>query len=349
MKKQILFVYTSFNTFVSVDYKILSSKYTVDKYEFQANRKLGTMFIQLLKQLAFLILNLKKYDAVYVWFGDYHSVLPIVFSRIYRKQSYVVVGGYDVANFPEYKYGSLVNPFRRFATYYSFKYASLCLPVVEKLQEKLHAFCPGARSRIIHTGYQFNNLDLPNFTSIRNNNVVTVSITSGSQRFYIKGLDRFRELALHVPDFNFIVIGVSDVAQQLFQPIPYNLKLLPVMNYQEVTKYYREASFYAQFSRTEGLPNALCEGMLYGCIPLGLDIGGIPTAIEDYGIILKDWNAAEIADYMHKTHNALDRQAISDHILRKFDISYRITRLNEVMATEPYSPTINLKPLVPQF
>ena len=152
-----------------------------------------------------------------------------------------------------------------------------------------------------------------------------------------------------MPDFNFTVIGVSESARQLFQPIPDNLLLLPPISYHEITRHYLDASFYAQFSRTEGLPNALCEGMLYGCIPLGTEVGGIPTAIEDYGMVIKDWKTMELKDFIHKTHNAVDRQAISDHILRKFDISYRISRLHEIMATKEYSPPFELHPLSPQF
>ena len=72
MKKRVLLVYTSFNTFVEADYHILSLKYSVDKYEFRANKKAKAIAVQLLKQFLFLLLNLRSYDAVYVWFGDYH-------------------------------------------------------------------------------------------------------------------------------------------------------------------------------------------------------------------------------------------------------------------------------------
>jgi glycosyltransferase involved in cell wall biosynthesis len=33
----------------------------------------------------------------------------------------------------------------------------------------------------------------------------------------------------------------------------------------------------------EGLPNALCEAMLCGCVPVGTKRNGIPTAIGDCG------------------------------------------------------------------
>src|SRR5690606_32234242 len=131
------------------------------------------------------------------------------------------------------------------------------------------------------------------------------------------------ELAEKLPDFMFYIIGVGEEAKQLFNPIPKNLVLLPPLNQSELIEYYLKASFYAQFSRSEGLPNALCEAMLYGCIPMGLDIGGIPTAIEKNGLIISDWDVNTAIDFIRKNHNQLNREVFRGIIISKFELRIR--------------------------
>ena len=327
MGKKILLVYTSFNSFVKSDYDILSSAHQVDKFHFSATKKFWTIAVQLIRQFVFLLFHIWKYDVVFIWFGDYHSFLPVLFSKLTAKKSIIVIGGYDVTSLPEFKYGSLYKPIRRLATYVSFRYASLCLPVVEKLEEKLIEFCPKAKSKTIYTGYKFDIQNLPNLDTDREKTILTVSITNSEQRVFIKGLDRFRELAQKMPDFDFIIIGVDELAIKYFNPVPENLTLIPPLNQHELISYYLKSSYYAQFSRTEGLPNALCEGMLYGCIPLGMDIGGIPTAIGNYGLVSKKWIPHDMNTYIRNTHNVVNRNNISRHIIEKFDITFRINKL----------------------
>ncbi|NQU52695.1 MAG: glycosyltransferase family 4 protein [Bacteroidetes bacterium] len=332
MKRRILLVHTSYSPFVKTDYEILSTEHKVDKYQYIASKGLLKTAFQLSKQFLFLLVNIYSYDIVYVWFADYHSFLPILFSKILKKKSYLVIGGYDVANFPELGYGSLTKPIRKSFTLFSFSNATLCIPVVEKLENKLKEICPKAKAKTIHTGYKFNMEEKCDFNASREKIILTVSITDNFQRFMIKGLDRFKELAEQLPDYKFYIIGIRENAKKLFDPIPSNLILSPPLGQKELTKFYLDASFYTQFSRTEGLPNALCEAMLYGCIPLGLDIGGIGTAIENHGLLMDNWNTPEVIEYISKNHNSVIRADISNHIIKKFDISHRVKKLLDTVS-----------------
>lgn len=331
MKKKILFVYTNYSTFVKTDYEILSSQHEVVRYQYKPAKGLSNNAIQFFKQFFFLLFNIWKYDSVFIWFADYHSFLPVLFAKILNKKSFVVIGGYDVANIPELKYGSLSSPFRKKLTLFTYGYASCCLTVVENLETKLKELCPSAKTKTIYTGYKFNFEEQPLFEQERGKIILTVSITNNLQRLLIKGLDRFKELAEYLPDYKFYIIGVHKEAKKLFNPIPRNLFLLPPLNQSKLTNHYLKASFYAQFSRSEGLPNALCEGMLHGCLPLGTDVGGIPTAIGNLGLILTEWNVDMVANYVRTATTGKTRELCNSRIKEKFDINYRIEKLLKII------------------
>lgn len=328
MKNKILFIYTNYSTFVSTDYDILSTENAVTRYRFKPVKGLLKTAVQFLKQLIYLVFNIWKFDVVFIWFADYHSFLPVLFAKITGKKSFVVVGGYDVANIPEFRYGSLSSPLRKKLTLFTFTHATACLAVVDELEKKIKLICPDAKTKTIYTGYKFKiENEQPVFEQEREKIILTVSVTENQQRVFIKGLDRFRELAENMPDYRFIIVGVNENARHLFESVPENLILLPSQKQSELTDYYLKASFYAQFSRSEGLPNALCEGMLYGCIPIGTRVGGIPAAIGNLGLLMDEWDVQSVADYVKTNHNKANREAFSLRIKDKFDLDFRKEKL----------------------
>jgi hypothetical protein len=71
--------------------------------------------------------------------------------------------------------------------------------------------------------------------------------------------------------------------------------------------------------------------MLYGCIPLGLDVGGIPTAIGKNGLIMNDWDENAAIDFIQKNHNRLNREIFKNQIEEKFELNLRKEKLlNEI-------------------
>ena len=330
-KKKILFIYTNYSTFVKTDFEILASENEVTKYQFLPVKGLAKTALQFIKQKIYLLINIWKFNVVFIWFADYHSFLPVLFAKITGKKSFVVIGGYDVANIPDYKYGSLSSPLRKMLTLFTFKYATCCFPVVEELENKITQVCPKAKTKTIYTGYKFEGEKSTVFEQEREKIILTVSVTENRQRVFIKGLDRCRELAEKLPDYTFYLIGANENAKHLFEPVPANFKLLPPMNQAGLKDYYTKASFYAQFSRSEGLPNALCEGMLYGCIPLGTKVGGIPAATGNLGLLMDEWDVKTAAEYVKNYQNKANREAFSWRIKEKFDLNFRIEKLlNEI-------------------
>ena len=328
-KKKVLLVFTNFSSFVARDYQILSSTYDVHQYRFNAIKGLAATAKEIIRQFLFLAFHVREYDAAYIWFADYHSLLPVLFTRIFNKNSFVVVGGYDVNYLPELNYGSFNRPIRKFFARNTLRNATLCFPVAEALGRRIRDIAPRAKVEVLATS-----TDTGKFVSgyaERPKSILTVATVANRQRAMIKGLDRFRELAAVMPDYKFTIIGVYDSFRAFFEPVPANLELLPGVAYEELPAYYRKASFYAQFSRSEGLPNSLCEAMLCGCIPLGTDVGDIADAVGESGMVTPGWNANAIADFVRKNHNKeLLRQLSRNRIIEKYNPDIRRNRLQHL-------------------
>lgn len=329
-QKNILFVYSNFSSFVAKDYEILSSVYTVDKYQFKAIKGLLGTGMQLVKQFFFLTAKILKYQAVYIWFADYHSLLPVLFARLLNKKSFVVVGGYDVSYLPEYNYGSFNRPVRRFFATNALQLATTCFPVAEALVVKIRKISPKSTVEVLPTSTDSTLFNISELK--REKTLLTVATTANYQRVMVKGLDRFRELAIAMPDFEFTIIGIKNTFRNFFDPLPANLKIVPPVPYDELPGFYNKASFYAQFSRSEGLPNSLCEAMLCGCIPLGTDVGDIRLAIGNLGLVSSEWDVSELPDYIRNNHNNSELRKFSrERIMEKYDPEIRSNKLKTII------------------
>lgn len=319
---RVLLVYVNYSSFVRADYATLSSFANVDQYQFKPGKGLFHTGVQLCRQLLFLLLFGYRYDTIFIWFSDFHALLPSLFARLTRKKSYVVLGGYDVSTLEEYHYGAFSSPIRGYFTRKTFRLVNCCLPVAESLGKKLQEIVPGVCSVTLATSFD---ADLFKFTNYqREKRVLTVSTTDTYQRFMVKGLDRFRELALACPSFEFVLIGIGEEVRKLFEPIPENLLLIESQPFEQLYRFYGESSFYAQLSRSEGLPNALCESMLCGCIPLVTDVGDCKITVGDCGLAQETFQPSEMARFIEQSHDTHTlRDASRKRIQTLYDKSVR--------------------------
>jgi glycosyltransferase involved in cell wall biosynthesis len=232
--------------------------------------------------------NIWSAKFIYIWFADYHSLLPIFFAKILKKKSLLVLGGYDVTYVPELKCGAFSNPLRTFCTKFSIKNATLNLSVSDNIKREILEKVPKTKVKTIYTGYSEDKF-IP-FPDPKETIVLTVCSVDSLQRVRLKGIDFFVDVARSMPKYKFIIIGLGDNALKYLKDIPKNIEILNRMEQNELICFYQKAKVYAQFSMREGLPNAVCEAMLCECIPVGFNNGGIPIAIGDCGFILKERN-----------------------------------------------------------
>jgi glycosyltransferase involved in cell wall biosynthesis len=286
MKKNILFVYTNYSTFVKTDFEILSEKHEVVKYQFKPVKGLLKTALQMFRQLFYLLFNIWKFDSVFIWFADYHSFLPVLYAKLLRKKSMLVIGGYDVARMPEYSYGSFHGKLRGFCTLFSMKNSTINLAVSRYVERKVRWIARKANTQLIYNCV--NIAENSNIKVVKENLVITVGLIDSERTFYLKGIDTFTEVAKLLPELKFMVIGMSkNLPDRLLKNLSENVEIIERVNHSELETYYKKAKVYCQFSRTESFGVAIVEAINFGCIPVVTNVGGMPELIGEKGKIAK--------------------------------------------------------------
>jgi len=284
--KHILFVYVNLSSFVKADFEILSESAKVSKYVFKPGSGIIGTGIKLFKQLLFLMFNIWRYDAVYIWFADYHSLLPVLIARIFGKKSFVVIGGYEVARLKNLNYGALCSGIRGFFCVSSIKLSTLNLTVSNYVDRKVKYIAPGSRRHMVP-----NCVDLAassNLKSAKEKLILTVGLIENKRSFYLKGIDTFIELSKRLPDYQFIIIGLDrNKLSFLLLDFPENLTILGRVAHAELPDWYQRSKFYCQLSRSESFGVSVAEAMYYGCIPIVTNVGGLPEVVGDMGYLVK--------------------------------------------------------------
>lgn len=280
-----------------------------------------------------ILRRLPHCDLTFTWFASVYAFFVVRFARIAGKRSILVVGGVDASRMPLIGYGIWNSPWRRPLVRSAVRSAYRVLAVDESLRGRLRELAgyDGANIEVVPTGY-----DAEFWTpgADRQPSVLTVAAGCDRTRFLAKGVDRFIDCAAQMPDVRFRLVGMGDeITRWAARPIPANLDLVHYLQREALREAYRGASVYLQASRTEGLPNSLCEAMLCGCVPVGTRVGGIPTAIGDGGYLVEPDDARGLTGAVRAALSAPEslRAASRSRIAERFPLRRRELKLNEVI------------------
>ena len=278
-KTKILFIGSLGSSFIRKDLELLEKHFDVKVVNLNLRRNNKNIMNVILK----IFKGVLWADLMFSWFAGEHAFWAVRLSKIFKKKSIVVVGGYEVAKVPEVGYGAMLNPRSAHRVKYVLKNTNKVLTVDDFLKRDAikNAEVDGGNIKTVPTGYDAKKLKM---NGEKDNLVITVSyITDNTIKR--KGLDTFVRAARYLPDVEFVLIGkyTDDSIEYLKSIAPPNIKFTGFIPEEDLIKYYQRAKVYCQLSRYEGLPNALCEAMLCGCVPVGTDYCGIPTAIGDAG------------------------------------------------------------------
>lgn len=142
-----------------------------------------------------------------------------------------------------------------------------------------------------------------------------------------KGTDLIVELAKHLPNFDFELVGrvMPDMEMALTQNLPSNLKLCGVMEQLEVYNYLQSVDILLFPSLTEGFPLSMVEAMAVGLPIVCTNVGSLPEMIDEGrgGFVMK----------------AGDLEAFKQSVLTlaDFDTRQRMANYNYQKAKNEYS------------
>ncbi len=348
-KKKILFCHTGLSSFVNCDLEILSNEYEVISYHYKLRTTSMMKIANLFSSFFFALKWIWKIDVVYVWFAGYHGFFPIFFAKLFKKKSIIIVGGYDASYVPSISYGVFFNNgFQLWCVTKMYNWVTWICPVDESLVESTNYyadpsgvgyktgilnFMPYLKSKIvvIPTGY-LPSVNLPG--DVVKSGVLCVAIIENERDYFLKGFDVMIEIAKLLEDFNFTMVGVAPNYYKLIaSKIPKNIDVVFQLKYDILVKVYQKHKAYIQISMSEGLPNSLCEAMLYECIPIGSNVGGIPKAIGNSGFILHEKKPEELTNLIHQAIEMDEQQGqrASERILKEFPLERRVNLLLNII------------------
>ena len=319
-QRNILFTATFHSSFIDQDLHTLQKLFHVSPVVSSGL----PAFLQYVRRIA-------SHDITYSWFASVYSSFLVYLAAARGKKSILVLGGVDVASEKELRYGIWNSWWKAKIVRYGMTHASAVLAVDDFLRREAIRLAryDGANIAVVPTGYD------PEFwvaSGTKENVVLTVSACPDMTRAKVKGVDVFFSVARKAPDIRFQIIGIDPrIAAALAAPP--NVTCLPFSDRSTVLSAYQRAKVYCQLSLREGLPNALCEAMLCECVPVGTNVGGIPTAIGESGYLVeyRDEEQTEIAIRAALTAAGERGKLARRRIATRFTIAQRETALKDII------------------
>lgn len=279
------------------------------------------------------------------FFGGYHTVLPVVFGKIFKKKVIIQCGGTDAMHLPHINYGNYRKKWLKKATVFTFKNCSLILPVSSALVKSTYTYdriaprhqgllhlIPDLKTpiEVVHNSFDEDfwidgQLEKEPFTFV----TVATGI-SKENRAFVKGIDLIIQLAEIFTDYTFTLVGDA----QFKTDLP-NISVKPAQPKEGIRHIFQKTQFYLQLSTSEGFPNALAEAMLCGCIPIGSQVGEISTIIGETGFVLKRKNKDELVEIMHQLphSNCKDLRILArKRIVERYPYAKRKEKMLEILA-----------------
>lgn len=316
--KTVAFISGTRSSFIENDHKILSDMFNIERVVFKG-----------LKDIRKLFDAIRNSNVSFSWFAGGHAVFTVLFSKILRKKSIVVIGGYEPVAMPEIGYGAQLHLRSRARVNFVLKYADVLLAVSDFSKEHIHKVVPYREPTMIH-----NAIDCDVFTrggSDRENMVLTVAYVSEGN-VARKGLDTFIKCAYFFPETRFVIVGhtIDDTASRLKESAPPNVEIVGEVSEPELVEYYQRASAYCQLSEYESFGMCVIEAMACGCVPIVSNRGALPEVVGDEGIVVK---CGDVGETVSAIKNIFDGYTANTRarVLNNFSSTIRKTNMGHVI------------------
>lgn len=347
IRPRILYCFPRISTFIQRDITELSKRFDVHVHNLDATPSWKLPF-RLVHQFVWLVRNKAwKRDCI-CHFSGYHALLPAWLCR----RTFIILAGSDCASIPAIRYGNHARLLMGRATCWAAAHATRLLPVHGSLmyrvqhfsntvpaEQGLLAFGPRIATPWTVVPYGFDaGFWIPGAAAKRNPELficVPGPATPNNKLHRLKGVDVVLAIAERLPQAHFLVVGVAEPVT--YAQVSANVSFRPHLDRESLRDLYRAASFHLQLSRSEGMPNALCEAMLCGCIPVVSAISSMPEIVRGIGFIQEhddpDQGAAlcNIALNLSAAERTERSNAARERIVRKYPLERRSDQVNQLL------------------
>lgn len=328
--KKLLWVFTKKSTFVEKDIQLLSDEFFINEFHFvnfPKYKTIGSLF------KLFFHLLIHKYDLIVCQFAGYQSFIPAIFYKLFKSKLLIIVGGTDCASIPEINYGNFNKKMLSFVTKFSLKNCSYISAVDESLiyqkyeydskysNQGIKYFIPDIKTpmNVIYNGYNAEKWKCSINQLKEKNTFLTVAAGSDIVTLKRKGIDLIFEIVDYFPECKFIIIGLPDNFSLL--RMKKNIITVPFLENKKLIEYYCKSEFYFQLSLMEGFPNALCEAMLCGCIPIVSNVAAMPKIVGNSGFILMKRDKKMLIEIITTALNS-DKKSLSLKARKQIENNY---------------------------
>lgn len=297
MKEKLIYIAPSLSSFVNSDIAFLKKyfKVQVNTYDW---RKKSLVPIYMIHQFFFIVFQLSGIKTIVISFGGYWSLFPALLGKLSGKPVYIILNGTDCAAIPAIGYGNLRKLFLKSACEYSYRMATMLLPVSSSLIyvkntyfsddefsfQGVKAFFPELKvpMKVIPNGCDEKFWKKPRDKNKTTNTFITAL---RPKQWLGKGGDLIMELSVRFPHCTFYIAGCE--RPDFVKKDNINLIFLGELTRDQLREHFVNTQFYLQLSIFEGFGCSLCEAMLCECIPIGSAVNAIPEIIGDSGFIVE--------------------------------------------------------------
>lgn len=340
----VLYTHPKPSSFVRKDLAILNSDFEVLAFQFVPRYKLMLPWV-FVRQCVYILVNARRIDIFITQFAGYASFLPVFFAKLFGTPSLIVTGGTDCVSFPNIKYGNFAKPVLGWFTAQSLRHATALSSVHESLQFQTYGYdadsprtqgyttwsgADSTKDRIIYNGYESKVFKILDSVERKPQSFVTV-LANPQSRFArnLKGLDVFIELAILKPHAQFTVVGGPQGFE--LEGAPKNVSFKPFASPDELCLEMNAHQFYVQLSLSEGFPNALCEAMLCGCVPIVSHVAAMPFIVEDLGVIVAKRGAEHVMEALVDFGPLPRPELVRERIIQSFPLEKRTAELRQLV------------------
>lgn len=323
--RKILFIYPTPSTFIIKDLDILKSSFNVEPLKIEVTHRR----LEKLKDVLDIFRGVITSDVCVSWFVLDYAFYATLFSKLFRKKSVVVAGGFDVVSMPEIGYGAMQSPKRRRKTKFTLKHADKVLAVSESTNREIFQWVDSCNSEIVYNAFDY---DLYKPHGEKQNIVITVgSLDKGTLKK--KGLETFVKSAKFLPNVKFVLIGkhADDSIEYLKSIAAPNVEFTGYISFEQLLNYYQKAKVYVQVSAHESFGCSLAEAMLCECVPVITNRAAIPEVVSDTGFYVSYGNAEQTAQKIEEALKSDKGKAARDRIKTLFPLEKREEKLIKII------------------